>query len=67
LLRFLLNIFTVEKVVKDNETILNVRKLNEFEKVNEIARMISGTNITETTIKQAKELIGRWKNENSSN
>jgi DNA repair protein RecN len=59
--------FTVEKIVKDNETILNVRKLNEFEKVNEIARMISGTNITETTIKQAKELIGRWKNENSSN
>lgn len=59
--------FTVEKIVKDNETILNVKRLSEFERINEIARMISGTNITETTIKQAKELMGRWRSENFSN
>ncbi|BAL80917.1 DNA repair protein RecN [Caldisericum exile] len=59
--------FVVEKVVRGDETVLTVKKLNEFERINEIARMISGTNITDTTIKQAKELIGRWKSENSCN
>ncbi|MGC9171528.1 DNA repair protein RecN [Caldisericum sp.] len=57
--------FVVEKIVKDNETMLNVKKLNEYERINEIARMISGSNITDTTIKQVKELMGRWKSENS--
>ncbi len=53
--------FTVEKEVRDGETFLSVRKLKEEERVKEIARMISGSNITDTTIKQAKELLGRWK------
>jgi DNA repair protein RecN (Recombination protein N) len=52
--------FVVEKTIDNNETFLSVRKLNEHERVSEIARMISGTNVTDTTIKQAKELIGRW-------
>jgi len=58
--------FVVEKHVTNGETELSVRRLStEYERVNEIARMISGTNITETTIKQAKELLGRWKDESS--
>jgi len=52
--------FLVEKVVDGDETFLNVKKLNEYERTTEIARMISGTNITETTIKQSKELLGGW-------
>ena len=52
--------FLVEKVVEGDETFLNVKKLNEYERITEIARMISGTNITETTIKQSKELLGGW-------
>lgn len=52
--------FVVEKVVKDNETFIEARKLNGYERIVEIARMISGSNVTETTINQAKELIGRW-------
>lgn len=59
--------FTVEKIVEGNDTILKIKKLNEYERINEIARMISGSNVTETTIKQAKELLGRWQNENLSN
>lgn len=53
--------FVVEKQVRDSETFLEVKKLNEFERINEIAKMISGSNITETTINQAKELLWRWK------
>ncbi len=52
--------FVVEKEVKNKETFLNVKKLTDDERVNEIARMISGSNITETTINQAKELLRRW-------
>ncbi len=52
--------FVVEKKIEDGKTFLKARKLEECERVNEIARMISGTNVTTTTISQAKELIGRW-------
>ena len=52
--------FVVEKTIKDNKTFLNVRKLNDYERIDEIARMISGTNITNTTIQQARELLRRW-------
>ena len=52
--------FVVEKNINNNETFLTVRELNEYERIGEIARMISGTNVTDTTIKQARELIGRW-------
>lgn len=52
--------FVVNKEVKDGETYLTVRKLSKEERIEEIARMISGSNITQTTIKQAQELIRRW-------
>jgi DNA repair protein RecN (Recombination protein N) len=50
----------IEKEVKGKETFLTVRKLGEKGRINEIARMISGSNITETTLKQAEELLRRW-------
>ena len=52
--------FVVEKNIKNNETFLTVRELNEYERIGEIARMISGTSVTDTTIKQARELMRRW-------
>ena len=52
--------FVVNKEVKNGETFLTVKKLNEEERIEEIARMISGSNITQTTIKQARELMRRW-------
>ncbi len=52
--------FVVEKEVKNGETFLTVKKLSYKERVKEIARMISGSNVTETTIKQAEELLRRW-------
>ncbi len=53
--------FVVEKKVENGETFLTVKKLTENERVKEIARMISGTNVTDTTIKQAEELLRRWR------
>ncbi len=53
--------FVVEKIIDGGETFLKVNKLGEYERINEIARMISGTGVTDTTIKQSKELLERWK------
>lgn len=52
--------FVVNKEVRNGETYLTVKKLSDEERVEEIARMISGSNITQTTINQAKELMRRW-------
>lgn len=54
--------FLIEKTVKDGKTYTNVTLLNEEDKINEIARIMSGTNLTENTISSAKELIDRSKN-----
>ncbi|KXZ39649.1 DNA replication and repair protein RecN [Alkalithermobacter thermoalcaliphilus JW-YL-7 = DSM 7308] len=49
--------FCIEKVVEENRTYTNINKLSKEEKIKEIARLIGGLNITETTIKSAKEII----------
>lgn len=47
----------VDKVGRERRTVIRVKLLNGKEKVEEIARMISGKNISETAIKQAEEMI----------
>ena len=54
--------FLIEKTVKDGKTYTNVTLLNEEDRINEIARIMSGTNLTENIISSAKELIDRSKN-----
>jgi DNA repair protein RecN (Recombination protein N) len=49
--------FKVEKVVKDKRTVATIRELGAKEKVEEIARMSGGKEITETTRKYARELL----------
>ena len=49
--------FKVEKVVEKGRTKTSVRKLDDNEKVEEIARMISGEKITSTSLKHAQELL----------
>ena len=53
--------FLIEKSVKDGKTYTNVTLLSEEDRINEIARIMSGTNLTENTISSAKELIDRSK------
>ncbi len=49
--------YKIYKDSTDTSTFTHVECLNESEKINEIARLLGGTSITESTIKTAKELI----------
>ena len=49
--------FKIVKETRDDATFTNVISLNSEEKAEEIARLLGGINITETTIQSAKELI----------
>jgi DNA repair protein RecN (Recombination protein N) len=48
----------VEKVSKEQRTVTRVKVLEGREKVEEIARMISGKEISEAALRQAAEMIG---------
>lgn len=47
----------IEKNINKNNTFSTIKKLEDDEKINEIARLLSGINITEKSINNAKELI----------
>ncbi|MCS7151517.1 MAG: DNA repair protein RecN [Endomicrobia bacterium] len=49
--------FVVEKEQKRDTTYINVKTLSEKEKVQEIARMLSGSTIDDISLKHAKNLI----------
>lgn len=49
--------YLIDKYTKESSTISNVYKLDEDKKVMEVARLISGSNITQASIKSARELI----------
>ena len=49
--------YSVEKHVKDGKTETMIVKLGGPDKVREIAKLLSGENVTETSMKAAKELI----------
>lgn len=51
--------YLVEKHLKDGRTISSVKKIDEDIKINEIARMLGGNNITDITLQHAKELINK--------
>ncbi len=50
--------FYIKKKLIDNKTITQVKELDENERVQEIARMLAGKNISEAVIEHAKELLG---------
>ncbi|MCS4488079.1 DNA repair protein RecN [Streptococcus sciuri] len=49
--------FFIEKVSDDNSTVSTVRLLDENERVEEIAKMLAGSNVTEAARTQARELL----------
>ncbi|MBN8827593.1 MAG: DNA repair protein RecN [Sphingobacteriia bacterium] len=51
------NHYLVKKEVANNSTTTKVRKLEINDKVNELARMLSGENLTEEAISAAKKLV----------
>ena len=49
--------FKISKSEKDSKTLTTVKMLSRDERVSEIALMIGGDNVTETTLAQAEEMI----------
>lgn len=50
--------FAIKKDVVNNSTISTIDKLNYDQRVNEVARLIGGMNVSEIAIETAKEMIG---------
>jgi DNA repair protein RecN (Recombination protein N) len=51
--------FSVEKNETKDRTSSTIRKLNAEERINEVAKLLSGEEITEASLNGAKELIGK--------
>lgn len=51
------HLYISKEITNDNRTVTHVKKLSENEKVKEVARMISGVEMTKLTKQHAKELI----------
>jgi len=51
--------YRVEKVVDKGRTMTRVKRLRDEERVEEIARMMGGVKITDTTLQHARELLER--------
>ena len=51
--------FKIEKHTEGDRTVTTVQRLSDEEKVREIARIISGMDITDAALRSAKELIER--------
>ena len=49
--------FIVEKSVQGKRTTINVRELDDSQRVDEIARMLAGENVSETAIEHAREML----------
>lgn len=49
--------FFIRKEIKEHRTITSIQQLSECERIEEIARMISGSHITTATEEHAKELL----------
>ena len=54
--------FFVSKEIEAGRTYASARTLDREERVNEVARMLAGDKISETTLKQAREMLGHGAN-----
>lgn len=49
--------FYIEKIEEKGHTVTSISALTDEEKINEVAKLISGEKVTESSLKSAKELI----------
>lgn len=49
--------FVVEKIQENNRVVSHIRKLNEDEHIKEVAKLLSGEKVTDTSIQSAIQLI----------
>ncbi len=52
------NHYVIKKQEENGRTITKIRELSKDERIDELARIIDGDNITETAIRHAKEMLG---------
>ena len=55
--------FHVSKDAEENRTLTSIHRLSDQERLEEIARMVGGERITETTMQHAREMLGLPANE----
>lgn len=53
--------FKISKTQEENRTVTTIRRLNQQEKIAEIALMIGGDHVTQTTVAQASEMLEKGK------
>jgi len=51
--------FSIEKITQNERVISSIKKLPQSERITEIARLLSGENITQASLKSARELISQ--------
>ncbi len=49
--------YKIEKSVREDMAVTDIRLLNDEERVNELARIIDGSNITKTSLEHAREML----------
>jgi len=58
--------YRIEKIVKNNRTYTKVKKLTKNERIEEIAKLLGGIHITDTTLKNAREMLKNNLSKNKS-
>jgi DNA repair protein RecN (Recombination protein N) len=53
--------FKVSKELKDGKTIIGVKALDDNERIEELAKMLGGEPVSETSRLHARELFGRMR------
>jgi DNA repair protein RecN (Recombination protein N) len=53
------NHFAVEKKQVDNRAVSFIKKLSDNERINEVAKLISGEELSKASIESAKQLISK--------
>ena len=51
--------YSVQKIEANGRTRVEIRKLTEDERISDIAKLMSGKNITSTTLASARELLAQ--------
>ena len=51
--------YVVTKKIVDNKTIIDVNKLNTEQRINEIAKLLSGSKVTDVSMSNAIELLNQ--------
>ena len=49
----------VQKIIENQQTLSDIKVLSRQDRVQEIARMLGGLSITDTTLRHARELLGQ--------